>query len=130
MLRILRQRGLKLGVLSSTIWPAAWHEEWLRRDGVLELFDACIWSSDLLWTKPHRAAFEAAVIAIGATDASRCVYVGDRPYDDISGAKAAGMRAVLVPHSDIPAAQQVPVDVHPDAVIQRLADLPDLIADW
>ncbi|MCW2721417.1 MAG: HAD-superfamily hydrolase, subfamily variant 3, partial [Pseudonocardia sp.] len=58
------------------------------------------------------------------------VYVGDRPYDDISGAKGAGMRAVLVPHSDIPAVQQVPVDVHPDGVIQRLSDLPELIAGW
>ncbi|WP_297658542.1 HAD hydrolase-like protein [Pseudonocardia sp.] len=56
--------------------------------------------------------------------------MGDRPYDDISGAKGAGMRAVLVPHSDIPAVQQVPVDVHPDGVIQRLSDLPELIAGW
>ncbi len=68
--------------------------------------------------------------AVGVGDPARCVYVGDRPYDDISGAKAVGMRAVLVPHSDIPAEQQVPVDVHPDAVLHRLADLPDLIADW
>lgn len=68
--------------------------------------------------------------AVGTIDPARCVYVGDRPYDDISGAKGAGMRAVLVPHSDIPAVQQVPVDVHPDGVIQSLADLPELIADW
>ena len=130
MLTTLRARGLKLGVLSSTIWPAAWHEDWLRRDGVLELFDACVWSSDLPWTKPHRAAFRAAMDAVVATDPDRCVYVGDRLFDDISGAKAAGMRTVLVPHSDIPVIQQVQVDVQPDAVIQRLADLPELIADW
>ena len=130
MLNALGQRGLKLGVLSSTIWPATWHEDWLRRDGVLHLFDACVWSSDLPWTKPHPAAFRAAMEAIGATDPSRCVYVGDRPYDDVSGAQAAGMRTVFVPHSDIPAVQQVPVDVHPDAVLERLADLPELLADW
>ena len=41
MLATLRERGLRLGILSSTPWPGAWHEEWLRRDGVLHLFDAC-----------------------------------------------------------------------------------------
>ena len=130
MLTTLRESGLRLGVLSSTTWPAAWHEELFRADGVLDLFDGCVWSSDLEWTKPHPAAFRAAMAAVGVTDPTRCVYVGDRPYDDISGAKGVGMRAVLVPHSDIPAVQQVPVDVHPDGVIQRLADLPELIAGW
>ena len=130
MLAALRERGLRLGILSSTPWPAVWHEEWLRRDGVLDLFDACVWSSDLEWTKPHPEAFRAALDAVGVTDPGRAVYVGDRPYDDVSGAKAVGMRAVLVPHSDIPPHQQVPVDVDPDGVLQRLADLPELIADW
>jgi putative hydrolase of the HAD superfamily len=130
MLTTLRGRGLRLGILSSTPWPAAWHEEWLHRDGVLDLFDACVWSSDLDWTKPHPDAFRAALDAVGVADPARCVYVGDRPYDDVSGAKAVGMRAVLVPHSDIPPHQQVPVDVTPDGVIRRLADLPELIADW
>jgi FMN hydrolase / 5-amino-6-(5-phospho-D-ribitylamino)uracil phosphatase len=130
MLTALRERGLRLGILSSTPWPAAWHEEWLRRDGVLDLFDACVWSSDLEWTKPHPEAFRAALAAVGVTDPGRAVYVGDRPYDDVSGAKAVGMRAVLVPHSDIPPHQQVPVDVTPDGVLRRLSHLPALIADW
>jgi putative hydrolase of the HAD superfamily len=130
MLRALRERGLRLGVLSSTSWPREWHEGLFREDGVLDLFDACVWSSDLEWTKPHPSAFRAAMDAVGVTDPGRCVFIGDRPYDDISGAKAVGMRAVFVPHSDIPAVQQVPVDVHPDAVLHRLSDLPDLIADW
>jgi putative hydrolase of the HAD superfamily len=130
VLRRLRERGLRVGVLSSTSWPREWHEERFREDGVLDLFDACVWTSDLEWTKPHPEAFRAAMDAVGAADPARCVYIGDRPYDDISGAKAVGMRAVLVPHSDLPVVQQVPVDVHPDAVLHRLADLPDLIADW
>jgi len=130
VLRELRGRGLKLGVLSSTAWPAAWHEAWLHRDGLLELFDGCVWSSELEWTKPHPSAFTAVMAAVGVEDPGRCVFVGDRPHDDIAGAKRAGMRAVLVPHSAIPAVQQVPTDVEPDAVLHRLADLPELIADW
>ena len=40
------------------------------------------------------------------------------------------MRAVLVPHSEIPISQQVPVDVEPDAVIDRLADLLAHVDGW
>jgi HAD superfamily hydrolase (TIGR01509 family) len=130
MLAELRDRGLALGVLSSTGWPGQWHEEFLRRDGVFDLFDGCVWSSDLDWTKPHPDAFAAAMVAVGVTDPARCVYVGDRIYDDIFGAKQAGMRAVFVPHSNIPAHQLVPVDVEPDAVLDQLCDLPALIARW
>lgn len=130
MLRALKERGLRLGILSSTMWPGEWHDEWLRRDGVLDLFDGRTWSSDLPFTKPHPTAFRAAMAAVGVDDPAECVFVGDRPYDDISGAKAVGMRAVLVPHSEIPEEQQVPVDVEPDAVIQRLSELPDVVRGW
>ncbi|MGQ0839109.1 HAD family hydrolase [Actinokineospora sp.] len=130
LLGALKERGLRTGVLSSTSWPAAWHEEVLHRDGVRDLFDGRVWSSDLPYTKPHRTAFEAAMLAVGVDDPADCVYVGDRPHDDISGAKAAGMRAVLVPHSDIPVHQRVPVDVEPDAVVQRLSDLPAILDGW
>jgi putative hydrolase of the HAD superfamily len=126
----LRERGLRTGVLSSTAWPGAWHEDILRRDGALDCFHACVWSSELDWTKPNPAAFRAAIAAVGADDPSECVYVGDRLYDDISGAKAIGMRAVLVPHSDIPPEQHVPVDVEPDAVINELADLLPIVDRW
>jgi hypothetical protein len=37
---------------------------------------------------------------------------------------------VLIPHSEIPVSQQVPVDVEPDAVIDRLADLLAHIDLW
>jgi FMN phosphatase YigB (HAD superfamily) len=130
LMAALRERGLRTGVLSSTAWPGDWHEEILRRDGALDSFDACVWTSSLAWTKPNAAAFTAAMAAVGATDPSRCVYVGDRMYDDVHGAKSVGMRAVFVPHSEIPADQLVAVDVAPDAVVHRLADLVPIIDQW
>jgi len=56
----------------------------------------------------------------------KCVFVGDRPYDDIHGAKGAGMRAVLIPHSEVPPY----ADAVPDAVISRLSELPALLDKW
>jgi FMN hydrolase / 5-amino-6-(5-phospho-D-ribitylamino)uracil phosphatase len=130
LIEALRGKGLRTGVLSSTAWPGDWHEEILHRDGVLDLFDGLVWSSDLEFTKPHPDAFHAAMAAIGIDDPADCVYVGDRLYDDVSGAKGAGMRAVLIPNSDIPPHQHVPVDVTPDAVVHRLSDLPAVLAPW
>jgi putative hydrolase of the HAD superfamily len=124
--RHLRARGIKVGVLSNTLWPRAWHDEVFRRDGVLDLIDGAAYSSELRWAKPHPEAFLAAMAAVGVTDPSRCVFVGDRPRDDIHGAKATGMQAVLVPHSEVPPFEAAV----PDAVIQDLAELPGLIDSW
>jgi putative hydrolase of the HAD superfamily len=126
LLGYLRERGIKIGVLSNTMWPRSWHEDVFRRDGVLDLIDGAVYSSEIAWTKPHAGAFLAAMSAVGATDPARCVFVGDRPYDDVHGAQRAGMRAVLVPNSSVP-----PFDsAVPDATINRLTDLRPLIEAW
>ena len=65
-----------------------------------------------------------------STEPARAVFVGDRPFDDIHGAKEVGMRAVLVPHSAIPEAQRGHVEGDPDAVVQRLGDLLAIIDAW
>jgi putative hydrolase of the HAD superfamily len=126
----LRSRGIKVGVLSNTIWPREWHEGFFARDGVLDLVDGGVYTSEIQYTKPHEEAFYAAMAAVDVDAPERCVFVGDRPYDDISGAAALGMRAVFVPHSDIPAEQQVPIDVRPDAVVDRLAEVLDHVDRW
>jgi putative hydrolase of the HAD superfamily len=122
----LRERGIRIGVLSNTMWPRNWHEEVFRRDGVLDLIDGAVYSSEIDWTKPHPEAFRAAMAAIGVTDPARCVFVGDRPWDDVYGAQSLGMRTVLVPNSDVPTF----ADATPDAVIGRLRDLLPLIESW
>lgn len=126
----LRERGLRVGVLSNTLWTRAHHEAVFARDGVLHLLDGAVYSSEIPYTKPHPEAFGAALAAVGVSDPGRAVFVGDRPWDDIHGAKAVGMRAVLVPHSAIPDSQRGDVDGEPDAVVQRLADLLAIVDAW
>jgi putative hydrolase of the HAD superfamily len=126
----LRERGIKVGVLSNTIWSREYHEAVFERDGVLHLIDGAVYSSEIEHAKPHPEAFAAALRAVGVDDPATAVYVGDRPYEDVHGAQRAGLRAVLVPHSDIPPEQQVPVDVQPDAVVQRLLDLLPVVDRW
>jgi putative hydrolase of the HAD superfamily len=126
LLRTLRERGIRVGVLSNTMWPRELHERVFLRDNVLDLIDGAIYSSEIPWTKPHPEAFRAAMAAIGVNDPASCVFVGDRPYDDIFGAKSLGMRTALVPNSTVPAhAAGIP-----DVVINRLADLLPHLDNW
>ena len=126
LMRRLRERGIKVGVLSNTMWPRSAHERVFTRDQVLELIDGAVYSSEIPWAKPHPEAFRAAMAAVDEHDPAACVFVGDRPYDDMHGAKSAGMRAVLIPHSDVPAFD----GAVPDAVITSLAELMDHIDVW
>jgi putative hydrolase of the HAD superfamily len=125
----LRERGIRVGVLSNTIWPREYHRGVFERDGVLDLIDAYIYSSELAWTKPHPEAFRAAATALDVEPAE-AVYVGDRPFEDIHGSQLAGMRAIWVPHSDIPVGQQVSVEAIPDAVAPELLDILAILDRW
>ena len=132
VLRELRARGMKVGLLSNTLWPRAFHDHFLERDGLLHLFDARLYTSEMERTKPHASAFRTALDALGIEEPGRAVFVGDRPFDDIYGARAAGLRAVLKPNDALPAGFTI-VDrepVEPDAIIHRLPDLLPLVDAW
>ena len=126
LLRELRRRGIKVGVLSNTMWPRQVHEQIFTRDQILELIDGAVYTSEIPWVKPHPEAFRAAMRAIGMTTPADCVFVGDRPYADVHGAKSVGMRAVLVPNSDVPGFEAA----EPDAVISRLSELLEYLDSW
>jgi len=130
LLRRLRADGVRVGVLSNTVWPRAWHEEFFDRDGVLDLIDGAVYTSEVPWTKPAPEAFRAAMEAVGATDPTRCVFVGDRLFDDIWGAAQVGMRTILIPHSEIPTEQLGHSVGRPDAVAHRLSEVYDIVAGW
>ena len=123
LLRALHQRGVRTGLLSNTHWPREWHERILARDRVLDLIDVRVYTSELAHTKPHAEAFRAVLGPLDVAPAD-AVMVGDRPLDDIGGAKALGMRAVLLPND------QVPQGVAPDATISSLSELLPIVDGW
>jgi len=129
-LQAIRSRGLKVGVLSNTIWSRRRHEEIFARDGVLDLLDGAVYTSEIPYTKPHPEAFLAAMRSVGVSDPPRCLFVGDRLFDDVWGAQNVGMLAAHVPHSAIPVEQIGHTEGTPDATIHRLSELPALIDGW
>jgi putative hydrolase of the HAD superfamily len=126
----LRADGVKVGVLSNTIWPRSFHEGIFERDGVLHLIDGDVYTSEIPWTKPSPKAFAAALEAVGVADPARCVYVGDRLFDDIWGAQNAGLRAIHIPLSAIPREQIGHTEGVPDAVAHRLSHIHTVVRGW
>jgi putative hydrolase of the HAD superfamily len=125
VLQSLADRGLKVGMLSNTHWPREFHEHFLARDGLAGLIAARLYTSELPWSKPHPSAFGAALDALGVADPGRAVFVGDRLYDDVHGAKQAGLRGVLKRNRFMP-----DYNVQPDGVIDALPELLSLVDGW
>lgn len=124
-LRLLKERGYRLGLLSNTWWAAEWHNADIAAHGLAELLDELVYTSDLPHSKPHPSAFAEISGRLGVEPAA-CVMIGDRQIDDVAGAKAAGMRGVWRRNeSGFPAS-----DVTPDAVVDHLSELPPLLKEW
>jgi 2-haloalkanoic acid dehalogenase type II len=91
-LRELRARGLRLVVASN--WDCSLPEV-LSQTGLLDLVDGVVASADVGADKPAPAVFEAA-LAIAGCEPALALHVGDSPSKDVDGARAAGLRAVLI----------------------------------
>jgi putative hydrolase of the HAD superfamily len=119
----LKRRGLKLALISNTLWPGALHTRDLRRFGLDAFFDVLTYSSETPHTKPHPSIFLETLRKLGDVPPEGAVHVGDRLVDDVQGAQRAGMKGVLKTHP-----RRVPAEgVEPDARIDRLADLPAVL---
>ena len=77
--------------------------------------------------KPSRAYFESALAALEARP-EEAVMVGDDVEADVGGAKALGMRGVLVRTGKFREDALAAADPKPDAVVDSIAALPDLLA--
>jgi HAD superfamily hydrolase (TIGR01458 family) len=80
----------------------------------------------ILVGKPARSFFDSALDALGVS-ADDVVMVGDNVLSDVNGAQAAGLRGVLVRTGAFRAEQLEGAEREPDAVIDSVADLADLI---
>jgi putative hydrolase of the HAD superfamily len=91
-LRELRAAGLRLVVVSN--WDVSLHER-LAETGLAPLLDGAVASAEAGVAKPAAEIFERG-LALAGVRASDAVHVGDSEVEDVAGARAAGLRAVLL----------------------------------
>jgi putative hydrolase of the HAD superfamily len=91
-LAALRRRGLALVCVSN--WDYSLPEV-LARCGLAGALDGVVTSAGSGARKPDPAIF-AAALALARCESAEALHVGDSPDEDLAGAKAAGIRAILI----------------------------------
>ena len=89
----LRSRGYRVGLLTNG--TQAQQLDKLQQTGIAEAFDVICTSERIGVQKPNPRAFHILAAELGV-ETSACLFVGDNPAQDVEGARAAGMRGLLV----------------------------------
>jgi putative hydrolase of the HAD superfamily len=127
-LTLLRDRGLRFGIVTNAFQPMRLRDHELAGHGLLDFFPECRFSAaDVGYLKPHEKIFAAALDCLG-TAPGETLFVGDNPTADIAGAQNAGMQAILRQHrSPRPMLSGLIV---PDATITSLLEIPSILDRW
>jgi HAD superfamily hydrolase (TIGR01549 family) len=88
----LRERGYRLAVVSN--WQCGL-SHFCAELGIGEYYDHIVASAEIGHAKPGSAIFEEATNRLGLAP-SQVLHVGDSMADDVVGARAAGLNAVLL----------------------------------
>jgi FMN phosphatase YigB (HAD superfamily) len=113
--RALHDGGRTVVVVSN--WDCSL-PDWLDPTGLLAHVDAVVTSADTGVAKPGRGMFEREIEVAGAPPA-QAVHVGDSLENDVEGARAFGIRALLLQREGYP-----PAGVE---VVRSLLDVPALL---
>ena len=116
----LGARGFKRALCSNAPFPPTMMRRQVDANGVGELVDAVVFSSQVGRRKPAPEIYEAALNALGVA-AEKALFVGDRVREDYDGPRSHGMSAVVcTKHATEPVADGI-------ATISSLSDLPGLL---
>jgi FMN phosphatase YigB (HAD superfamily) len=116
----LGDHGIKRGICSNAPFPPEMMRRQVRSNGIADLVDAIVFSSEVGRRKPAREVYQAGLEAIG-TKPERTLFAGDRVREDYEGPRALGMRAVVV------TAHASELPPHGVPTIKSLAELPALL---
>ena len=118
VLEALRDRGLRIAIVSNAAFPAHTMRWQMEQLGLLDRFDATVFSSELGLRKPNQAIYRAALDQL-AVSPGAALFVGDRVREDVLGPRALGMDSVLTHEFR----EEVPGDVE----VEVLRDLLGLV---
>jgi len=125
-LRWCKGQGLRVVLVTNTLsrGDAEVLRDW-ERVGLADHLDGIVSSHSTGWRKPHPAMFERA-LGLAAVRPDEAVMIGDDPIADIRGAGRLGLRTVYRRTTTRP----LPADVRPDAVVDDLTPVPEVLRRW
>lgn len=94
----LKERGLKLGIVSDAPVKQAWLR--LAELNLCDFFDVVVAKGPRAKMKPHAMPFKKALRTL-KLEPIEILFVGDNPERDILGAKKLGMRTVLAKYGQV-----------------------------
>ncbi|HUV41851.1 MAG TPA: HAD family hydrolase [Sedimentisphaerales bacterium] len=118
----LKEKGLKLGIVSNTFVHSSSLERHLEQLGILDFFTVRVYSYEFDFRKPDIRIFKIAAERLGET-LENILFVGDRIDKDVRPAVKSGMPAVLK-KAYTNAGKRLPKGAW---LIDHLAELPELI---
>jgi putative hydrolase of the HAD superfamily len=116
----LGEQGIKRAVCSNAPFPPEMMHRQVTSNGIAQLVDAVLFSSQFGRRKPAPEIYRAALQAVGV-EAERALFVGDRVREDYEGPRAVGMRAVIC------TAHATEIPQQSITTIASLAELPGLL---
>ena len=117
-LRTLKDNGFRLGLISNSHRPLASFQSHFELEGLISV---TVSSSEHGFMKPHPSIFRAA-LELMQVSPEEAVMVGDSLAHDVTGAREAGMRAVLLSRR-----QSLVLDDPAVPVITSLSELHGLL---
>ena len=122
----VKAAGYKVGLVSNTMFPGSLHTADLNRFGLIDYFDALVFSADEFKWKPNADPFLHVLTMLDA-EPETAVYVGDDPASDVVGGRAAGMHTIYFQSSQ---RFITPDGVKPHAQINHLSQLLSTVQSW
>jgi putative hydrolase of the HAD superfamily len=120
VLRELAGAGVRIGLISNSHRCLASFQSHFELEGLIA---GAVSSSEHGLMKPHPSIFHAALNLLGVP-AADSVMVGDSVRQDVDGAIAAGMQAILLHRGSAPHPSEPELRARGVPVIRSLADLP------
>lgn len=109
-------------VSDAIVTPGTRLRDLLEKHGVKKYFRGFAFSDEVGHSKPHRDMFASAAKQLGV-EIEQLIHIGDREHNDVRGAHALGIKAVL-----FTATRSIDQEnSRADAICERYADLPSII---
>ena len=122
ILKKIKDVGMKIGLVSNTIFPADYHRNEMRSFGIYNYFNFTIFSSEEKTRKPGKEIYQKA-LRLGGAEPEETIFIGDRLAEDVGGPQSVGIKAVLkyIEGRDYSA------DIEPLGTIHELRELENII---